>query len=136
MDLTAPMNLNVFISELFTIVLIPLLGILVKYFVNFVNLKAKELKEKTENDKYRKYITLLQNTIISAVTATNQTYVNSLKEQGKFDKEAQIEAFNKTYAAVMSVLTDEAQECLNEAIGDLKTYIVNSIEEQVNEQKL
>ncbi len=136
MDLTAPMNLNVFISELFTIVLIPLLGILVKYFVNFVNLKAKELKEKTENDKYRKYITLLQNTIISAVTATNQTYVNSLKEQGKFDKEAQIEAFNKTYAAVMSVLTDEAQECLNEAIGDLKTYIVTSIEEQVNEQKL
>ena len=136
MDLTAPMNLNVFISELFTIVLIPLLGVLVKYFVNFVNLKAKELKEKTENDKYRKYITLLQNTIISAVTATNQTYVNSLKEQGKFDKEAQIEAFNKTYAAVMSVLTDEAQECLNEAIGDLKTYIVTSIEEQVNEQKL
>lgn len=125
-----------FVSELFTIVLIPLLGILVKYFVNFVNLKAEELKEKTENDKYRKYITLLQNTIISSVTATNQTYVNALKEQDKFDKEAQIEAFRRTYAAVMSVLTDEAKECLNEAIGDLKTYIVNSIEEQVNEQKL
>jgi hypothetical protein len=32
-------------------------------------------------------------TITNCVIATNQTYVNSLKEQGKFDEAAQKEAF-------------------------------------------
>lgn len=130
------MDWNTFISELFTIVLIPLLGILVKYFVNFVQIKSEEIKANNKNVEYNKYIDMLENTITTAVVATNQTYVDSLKAQGKFDQEAQVEALNKSYSAVMSILTEDAQKYLNEIIGDLRLYIMNSIEERVHDNKI
>lgn len=81
-------------------------------------------------------MTLLQDTVISCVIATNQTYVDSLKEQGKFDAEAQKAAFQKTYDAVMQILTEDAVKYLNEALGDLDKYVNTMIESQVNLQKV
>lgn len=130
------MEWAVIIEEIFRIILIPLLGIIVKYFIQFINLKADELKHKKDDALYQKYITMLNNTIVNAVTATNQTYVEALKAQGKFDIEAQKEAFKRTYEAVMAVLGAEATVYLNEAVGDLNTYITQAIERQVNLDKL
>jgi len=124
------------ISEIFTVVLIPLLGIVTKYFIQFINIKAAELKQKKEDALYQKYIDMLNTTIVNAVTTTTQTYVNSLKSQGKFDAEAQAEAFNKTYQSVISVLGEEAQTYLSSAIGDLNEYIRTAIERQVLVDKL
>lgn len=81
-------------------------------------------------------MTLLQDTVISCVIATNQTYVDALKEQGKFDAEAQKAAFQKTYDAVMQILTEDAVKYLNEALGDLDKYVNTMIESQVNLQKV
>lgn len=81
-------------------------------------------------------MTLLQDTVISCVIATNQTYVDSLKEQGKFDAEAQKAAFQKTYDAVMQILTEDAVKYLNEVLGDLDKYVNTMIESQVNLQKV
>ena len=58
------MEWAVIIQEVFRIVLIPLLGLLVKYFVEFVNLKAEEVKEKNNDATYQKYITMLNKTIV------------------------------------------------------------------------
>ena len=69
------------------------------------------------------------------VIATNQTYVESLKKQGKFDAEAQKVAFNQTYEAVMCILSEEAKEYLNEAVGDLNLYITQKIEAEVQLNK-
>lgn len=125
------MEWAVIIQEVFTVVLIPLLGLATKYLITFVNLKAEELKQKAELEKYNKYIDMLNTTITNVVTATNQTYVNALKEQGKFDAEAQKEAFRRSYETIISILGEEAQRYLNAAIGDLNAYITNSIERQV-----
>lgn len=81
-------------------------------------------------------MTLLQDTVISCVIATNQTYVDSLKEQGKFDAEAQKIAFQKTYDSVMQILTEDVVKYLNEALGDLDKYVNTMIESQVNLQKV
>jgi hypothetical protein len=78
---------------------------------------------------------MLNETIVNVVTTTNQTYVNSLKAQGKFDLEAQKEAFNMSYNSVLSILGDEAQKYLNNAIGDLNEYIRTAIERQVSVDK-
>ena len=129
------MDFNVFLSDLFTIVLIPLLGLAVKYFVQFVQVKSDEIQATNKNKEYNKYISMLENTITSAVIATNQTYVDTLKEQGKFDKEAQTNALMRTYEAVMTILTEDAQKYLNEIIGDLRLYIINGIEERVHIEK-
>ena len=129
------MEWAVIINEVFTVVLIPLLGLITKYVIEFLHAKREEAKSKTDNDTLKKYIDMLDATIERAVIATNQTYVNALKEKGEFGPEAQKEALTKTYQAIMSVLNLEAVNYLDEAVGDLKSYIMTGIESQVNIQK-
>ena len=78
---------------------------------------------------------MLSNTICECVIATNQTYVDSLKAQGKFDIEAQKKAFEMTYNSVINILTDDAKLYLTNIYGDLNTYITNMIEAEVNKNK-
>lgn len=129
------MNWQDYITPIFEICIIPLLGILTKILIDFLKVKGKELAEKAQNEKAEKYITMLTNTISSCVLATNQTYVEALKEQGAFDKEAQAAAFNKTYINVMNILSADCKEYLEQAFGDLHTYITNRIEAEVKANK-
>lgn len=115
---------------------IPLLGILTAYVVKFINAKSLEIQNKVDNDTADKYIAMLDDTICACVIATTQTYVESLKKENAFTKEAQKEAFNLTYSAVMSVLTDEAKSYLTEIYGDLTAYITNKIEAEVSLNKI
>ena len=124
------------ISEIFEVCVIPLLGVLVAYLVKYINSKSKELESQTDNTVAKKYISMLSDTITKCVIATNQTYVDSLKKQGKFDAEAQKAAFTMTLNAVLAVLNDEAKEYLTETYGDLNTYLTNQIEATVNKNKL
>lgn len=78
---------------------------------------------------------MLNNTIYDCVTATTQTYVEALKKENAFTKEAQIEAFNLTFNAVMSILNEDAKKYLTVAYGDLNIYIANKIEAEVQFSK-
>ena len=129
------MEWAVIINEVFTVVLIPLLGLITKYVIEFLHAKREEAKNKIDNNTLKKYIDMLDTTITRAVIATNQTYVDALKERGDFGPEAQKEALTKTYEAVMAVLNLETINYLNEAVGDLQSYIMTGIESQVNIQK-
>lgn len=123
------------IAQIFEVCIIPLMGILTAYFVKWIGVKTEELKEETKNEKTEKYLDMLNNTITNCVIATTQTYVDTLKAQGAFDIEAQKTAFTMTYEAVAKLLTDEAAEYLNEAVGDLNLYITQKIEAEVNLNK-
>ncbi|MDD7757541.1 MAG: hypothetical protein PUJ51_24125 [Clostridiales bacterium] len=81
------------INQLFQVCLIPMLGALTTFIVIWIKAKSAELQKKTNNDILNKYVQMATDTITNCVIATNQTYVNSLKEQGKFDEAAQKEAF-------------------------------------------
>lgn len=121
--------------EIFEVCIIPLLGVLTMYIVKFIQKKTEELNSKNENELMNKYLTMLSDTIIDCVIATNQTYVESLKKQGKFDVEAQKTAFEMTYNAVINVLSNEAKDYLTSIYGDLCAYITNMIEAEVNRNK-
>lgn len=121
--------------EIFEVCIIPLLGVLTMYIVKFIQKKTEELNSKNENELMNKYLTMLSDTIIDCVIATNQTYVESLKKQGKFDAEAQKTAFEMTYNAVINVLSNEAKDYLTSIYGDLSAYITNMIEAEVNRNK-
>lgn len=123
------------LTDIFEVCIIPLLGILTFYLVNFIKVKSKDLTNKIDDDKADKYITMLADTISACVIATNQTYVEALKNKNAFTAEAQREAFNMTLNAVMAVLTEDAKDYLRSIYGDLDTYITAQIEAQVNLSK-
>lgn len=121
--------------EIFEVCIIPLLGVLTMFIVKFIQKKTEELNSKNENELMNKYLTMLSDTIVDCVIATNQTYVESLKKQGKFDLDAQKVAFEMTYNAVINVLSNEAKDYLASIYGDLSAYITNMIEAEVNRNK-
>ena len=121
--------------QILEVCIIPLLGIVTAYFIKWVNAKSLEIQNKVDSDTADKYIAMLDDTICACVIATTQTYVETLKKDNAFTKEAQAEAFNLTFNAVMAVLTDEAKEYLTEFYGDLTAYITNKIEAEVQLNK-
>lgn len=123
------------LAEIMEVVVIPLLGILTAYLVKLVNAKIEDISDKRENELEKKYLDMLGTTITDCVMATTQTYVESLKKQGSFDAEAQKEAFNQTYNAVMNILSEDAKDYLTEAVGDLQLYITQKIEAEVKNNK-
>ena len=123
------------LQQIFQICIIPLLGVLTTYLVVYIRNKTDQLKKETDNELYRKYMDLLSETIVNCVVATNQTYVEALKDKNAFDAAAQKKAFEMTYEAVMNILSQDAIMFLNEAVGDLDTYIRKTIEAQVNANK-
>ena len=129
------MEWMVILQQIFELCIIPLLGIVTFYIVQFIKTKTEELNANNSNEVLSKYIEMLSNTICECVIATNQTYVDSLKAQGKFDAEAQKKAFEMTYNSVINILTDEAKIYLTSIYGDLTVYITNMIEAEVNKNK-
>ena len=126
------MNWMEILAQIFDIVIFPLLGVGTAYLFYLIKVNIAEIKEKTKNEKEKKYFDMLDKTICEAVIATNQTYVEALKKAGKFDGAAQAEAFKKTYEVVMKLLTEEAKTYLTTLVGDLEADIQNKIEAQVN----
>lgn len=129
------MNYTELITTIFQVCIIPLLGVLTTFLVKWLQIKSSELQIKMDNDVANKYMDMLTSTITECVLATNQTYVEVLKRQNKFDLEAQRIAFDKTSEAVMAILTEDAKKYLESAVGDLELFIRQKIEAEVNLNK-
>ncbi len=123
------------VIQIIQVCVIPLLGILTKFLVDFLSAKRDELNSKTDSEIAQKYTNMIYQTVVDCVIATNQTFVESLKKSGSFDEAAQKEAFNRTMSAVMAILSDDAKEYIAEATGDLNTYLTQLIEAEVNKRK-
>ena len=121
-------------NQVLEIVLVPILTVITGFIVAFLKAKSQEIMNRVNNDKVRKYIVMLEDMVCNAVTATNQTYVEALKKEGRFDAEAQQVAFDTTKKAVLLMLTDEAKTILSEVYTDLEDFINTLIEAQVNIQ--
>ena len=116
-------------------VLIPLLVALTGFAVKWINAKANQLKEKVKDDRYYLYIDILQELVTKTVIMVNQTYVDELKKENAFTKEAQVEAFNKVYETVIQSLSEDVYSYLEQIIGNLSDYITVLIESSVKLEK-
>ena len=130
------MEWTTLLADIFQVCIIPLLGVLTAISVKWVNTKSTEIQTNVDDATLNKYMAMLTQTISDCVIATNQTYVESLKQQGKFDLEAQKNAFNLTKDAVLTILSEDAQLYLSTVVGDLNAYIAKKIEAEVNLNKL
>lgn len=126
---------NELLITLIQVVIIPAIPVLVTYLVKFLKAKSDQATVKIDNELIRIYLNEATDAVLQAVTYTAQTYVDSLKKQGKFDKEAQEQAFNTAKDVALKLLTEEAKLMIADLYGDLTIWLDTKIEQTVNEQK-
>lgn len=102
------------------------------YLITYINKKKVALQMETENERAKAYMDLFEETIAKCVKTTNQTFVETLKKDGLFDKEAQEEAFNRTLKNVKAVLSEDCLRYLAMMTADVNTFIYTAIESEVN----
>lgn len=109
--------------------------VLTTYAVSYINKAKEKAVASTEDTKRQGYIKEIAGAISDAVSATSQTYVDALKNAGKFTKEAQDEAAQKALNACIASISPAATEFIEDAYGDVKEYLSNKIEAEVRKQK-
>lgn len=126
---------NELITEIFNICIVPLLGILTTFISLLIKNKIAQIKSTTTDEKAHKYLDFLQDTIVSCLQATNQTYVDELKANGQFDEAAHKVALEKTKNAVLNIVTDDVKKYAAVLVGDLEVYITEQIEANIKNYK-
>ena len=94
------------------------------------------LRKKIKDEKLARLLSRVENIVKQTVILINQTYVDALKEEGLFDKEAQKAAFEVCKEKVLAMLNDEAIVAIAETFGDYEEWIRTLIEAYVRENKL
>ena len=116
-------------------ILIPLLVTVITICICMMTSKIAKDAARTAPSKYSEIIYGLENIVNKAVITTNQTFVNELKKQGKFDKEAMQEAYRRTYESIVASLSQSFFEYIDEETVDVDVLLKNMIEASVNWNK-
>lgn len=120
---------------LLAVVILPAIPVLttcaVKAFKKWAENKAIE----SDNAVVTEYLTEITDIISQAVISTSQTYVDTLKAQGKFDAEAHKVAFEKTKKTVLLLLAEDAIDFIAQMYGDVDLWLDTKIEQMVKENK-
>ena len=113
------------ISVVVTSIVLPLISIAGAKLIQFINSKIK-------NNKAADLLTTATTIVINAVRSVFQTYVEALKKEGSFNKDAQIIALNKAKDIALTQMTDEVKNYLVTTYGSLDTWLDTNIEATIN----
>jgi len=128
-------TLNELLMTIIQAVIIPAIPIVVAYLVKLLKAKTEQTATKISNELVRQYLQEAIDSVLQAVTYVSQTYVDSLKKQGKFDAEAQKIAFNTAKDIALQLLTEDAKQMITDLYGDITVWLDTKIEQTVKEQK-
>lgn len=128
--------MNEFLSNLLIAVITAAVPVLTAYGVKLIKQVTADAAAKTDSTKKQDYIREIADAIADAVSATSQTYVDSLKNSGEFTPEAQKKAAEKALTACLASISPAAQEFVESVYGDLTEYLTTKIEAEVRNQKL
>ncbi|MFM1525279.1 MULTISPECIES: hypothetical protein [Helcococcus] len=110
-------------------------GVIVPLLIWGITEAVKYLKSKSKNEQLNYIVDLAGIITKDAVYSTNQKYVETIKKQGNFNKQAHNEAFKMAKKEIMNTLGDGGQVLLKQAVGDINTFLKNKIEKEVVELK-
>ncbi len=113
------------ISVVVTSIVLPLISIAGAKLIQFINSKIK-------NNKAADLLTTATTIVINAVRSVFQTYVEALKKEGSFNKDAQIIALNKAKDIALTQMTDEVKNYLVTTYGSLDSWLDTNIEATIN----
>lgn len=98
-------------------------------------LLVKWIQTKIKNEKLNYAFSELSETVITAVDYVQQTFVDQLKKDGKFDSEAQKEAMKKALNYAIVTITDTTKKIIESENIDLEALIEKYIESAILKSK-
>lgn len=94
-----------------------------------------QIEKDLDNETATKYMNMAVDAVAQAVAYTAQTFADSLKAEGKFTKEKQLEAFEKSKNKTLEILGDTTVAALREIYGDFDAWLETKIEQVCRETK-
>lgn len=86
------------------------------------------MNSKIKDQTLAKHLTAVTQIVTDAVMNVFQSFVETLKANGNFDKSAQKEAKERAYAIIMEQMTPELIDYVKDNYGELESWINNKIE--------
>ena len=132
------MEFSEMLNYVLYIVLTVILPVVAKYAVALIKTKIHEsniIMDATHNEDLGRIVEGALSDVMDAVLYINQIYVDSLKSNGIFDKEAQEKAFNRAYVEAMNMISDEAKKVIEGLYGSFDKWLKLKIESSVNMTK-
>lgn len=97
------------------------LGILITHLIN----------KYVKNDTVRGYLNELREIVFDVVQDVQQTYVDDMKAQGFFNKEAQEEACERALRLINASLSKELKEWLEKTYPNVEIFLITLIESAI-----
>jgi len=110
---------------------LPLVAHLIANASAFLRAKASEIKDQHARELVEQAIGMVE----QAVLYVMQTYVDSLKKAGKFDREAQFDALAKAKEKAHALISDDMVNAIESGYGAFDTWLDTRIEQTVRETK-
>ena len=105
------------------------------YLVALLKRQTAQIEKDLDNETATKYMNMAVDAVAQAVAYTAQTFADSLKAEGKFTKEKQLEAFEKSKNKTLEILGDTTVAALREIYGDFDAWLETKIEQVCRETK-
>lgn len=113
------------LSVLVSAVVLPLISLIGAKFISW-------LSSKTKNEKATAIIKEANDIVMNAVKCVLQTYVDSLKKEGKFDEASQFLALSKAKEKAMEQMSDDTKAFVEKNYGNLDSWLTTSIEATIS----
>lgn len=128
---------NSLIETIVNVLLIPILIILCNYVVQLIKVKIASISD----EQFKKYLSSsldeLNQAVTTAVGKVSQTYVDSLKKDGKFNLDEQKQALQNAYNTTLNILSNDTAKFLEDQLTKegFQEMILSKIEELVGINK-
>lgn len=110
-------------------ILLSALGVIITGLATWLSTYiVKLLNEKIKDKQFARWLSQIIEIITNAVKCTYQTYVEALKDENMFTKEAQEEALKRTLQSIKSQLSQESIKFIEDNFGDVEKWLIEKIE--------
>lgn len=127
--------LTILDTEWFNIIITAVaLGVAGLITLGFTMLKAW-ITNKIKNENMKNAMIALSEAVHASVLAVQQTFVDQLKKDGKFDKDNQVKALTQAVETTKAMLSAETIKLVEEHVGNLENWIRTQIEASIKSMK-
>lgn len=123
---------DVIISNLIKIAAVTITAIITGVILPLI---SSWIKSKVNNQKWANAIDDVTAQVSNSVDYLEQTLVNQLKKDGKWNTDTQKEVLNEAVTTVMNNLSADTLKYLQENVSDITAYITQCIESKILNSK-